>query len=468
MIKKTILGSVLIIQTTIMMFLLNEDTSLLISFIANGLSLFAILYYHIIIEEDFTPSISSYIVFGYSFFLIAPIFQIYLGNFSNTFEMKPSSIETLNYFILIWNIIFLASYIWFKKLPFINAYNPNINIEQEKTISYNVNLIILILSLLFISINLDFIVDKLLYHTNGLVQYTEIKSQIVRKTLFVLPFVGLIYSHSLLKNNNKPFPEKKKLFFVFLMFIVLFFILKNPMLAKRNELGPLYISILLFVIPTFFNSNIKFISFLFSSLVIAFPISSILTHAKFGIVDILKNPGLIIDEVFSKNLFREFATINYDAFPNTLVTMKYIDENGIIIAKQLIGGILFFVPRSLWNSKPINTGELIGQYLVDNYEMGYNNLSNPLLSESLINFGFLGIVIYPMVLSLFVVFMLKWQKSNDILKNIVAIYFSIYLIFILRGDFYSSFSFFIAMIIGSYVIPKSVSYLLKINKMVIK
>ena len=59
-----------------------------------------------------------------------------------------------------------------------------------------------------------------------------------------------------------------------------------------------------------------------------------------------------------------------------------------------------------------------------------------------------------------VVKMLQWQYSKDFFKQVVAIYFSIYLIFILRGDLSSSLSFFTGTFIGVYLIPKGLFFLL--------
>ena len=100
--------------------------------------------------------------------------------------------------------------------------------------------------------------------------------------------------------------------------------------------------------------------------------------------------------------------------------------------------------------------------------MEFDNLSNPLLSEGLINLGAFSLFLFPVVLAFLVVKMLQWQYSKDFFKQVVAIYFSIYLIFILRGDLSSSLSFFTGTFIGIYMIPKGLIFLLETILNVIK
>tara|TARA_B100000767_G_scaffold237188_1_gene231295 strand:+ start:217 stop:840 length:624 start_codon:yes stop_codon:yes gene_type:complete len=193
---------------------------------------------------------------------------------------------------------------------------------------------------------------------------------------------------------------------------------------------------------------------------VGFPIVSIFTHSKQGIVEIILKPLGFLKEIASRDLLSEFLTLHYDAYSNVLATMEYINSYSIVLGEQLLGSLLFFVPRSFWTDKPIKTGKLIGKHLMDNHKMEFDNLSNPLLSEGLINLGALSLFLFPVVLAFIVVKMLQWQYSKDFFKQVVAIYFSIYLIFILRGDLSSSLSFFTGTFIGIYMIPKGLIYLL--------
>ena len=126
---------------------------------------------------------------------------------------------------------------------------------------------------------------------------------------------------------------------------------------------------------------------------------------------------------------------------------------------QWLSAFLFFVPRGVWATKPISTGELVGNYLIDQYQFNFNNLSNPMVSEGYINFGVLGVVIMAVFLAIITVKFMKWLQSPNYLKNILAYYLAIHFIFLLRGDFTNGFSYFIGTLIGVMILPKLIEYL---------
>jgi len=388
------------------------------------------------------------------------MYQIYTGVFPNTYPIKINEVVKLNFYILIWNTNFLIAYqiIKKRKKKKLDRGWEVANIQKDNYLIYLTTLTAL--SLLIILFFQDFIIDKLLYHNNGFQKYSVVKSLIIRKSFFIIPFIGFLYSIVFLRQNRN---QHEKWKFVLLLSILLLFLLilvKNPMLAKRNAIGPLIITIFVFLIPKWFNKNIRFLFFLLLSMVVGFPLVSIFTHSKHGIVEIILKPFDFLKEIASRDLLRELLTLHYDAYSNILATMEYINSYGIVLGEQLQGSLLFFVPRSLWTDKPVKTGKLIGKHLMDNYNMEFDNLSNPLLSEGLISLGAFSLFLFPVVLAFLVVKMLQWQYSKDFFKQVVAIYFSIYLIFILRGDLSSSLSFFTGTFIGLYLIPKGLFFLL--------
>jgi hypothetical protein len=57
--------------------------------------------------------------------------------------------------------------------------------------------------------------------------------------------------------------------------------------------------------------------------------------------------------------------------------------------------------------------------------------------------------------------LMTWLKSDNYLKKIMAFYFAIHLIFLLRGDFANGFSYYIGTLGGVIVIPKIIEYVIK-------
>ncbi|WP_336650084.1 hypothetical protein [Kocuria rosea] len=80
---------------------------------------------------------------------------------------------------------------------------------------------------------------------------------------------------------------------------------------------------------------------------------------------------------------------DFDAFSQLTNTFDYVGEQGITYGGQLLGVLLLWVPRSLWQAKPEDTGIVLAEH------MGYQftNLSAPLWAELLINFGIVGAVL---------------------------------------------------------------------------
>jgi oligosaccharide repeat unit polymerase len=81
---------------------------------------------------------------------------------------------------------------------------------------------------------------------------------------------------------------------------------------------------------------------------------------------------------------------DFDAFPQLAQTIEWVQVNGLQLGHQLAGSLGFFVPRSIWADKAVDTGTLLGA----SAGLGNVNLSAPLWAEGYIDFGLLGTVLY--------------------------------------------------------------------------
>jgi hypothetical protein len=102
--------------------------------------------------------------------------------------------------------------------------------------------------------------------------------------------------------------------------------------------------------------------------------------------------------------------------------------------------------------------------LIAQYSFGdgfFNNLSNPLVSEAYFNFGIIGIVLFPIMLSALMIKLYSWLINKDILKQVISFYFAVHLIFFLRGDLANGVAYFIGPFVGIYIVPKLVIKLFK-------
>jgi ABC-type uncharacterized transport system permease subunit len=83
--------------------------------------------------------------------------------------------------------------------------------------------------------------------------------------------------------------------------------------------------------------------------------------------------------------------------------VQYTDEAGLRHGNQLLGDLFFFVPRSVWPSKPQDTGALIAVHSGH----AFTNLSAPLWIEMYIDFGYAGVVV------IFFLYGMMMRRADD-------------------------------------------------------
>ena len=440
---------------------LSFDTTPIVwsSFFVNFLLITSIAYYHLNIEKAFSPFLTSFIIFNYLFFFLAPVFQISAMNdlnfrFPNDFAFNTSSVVFANLLILIFNIVFIFSYLYFKD----KKLGKNKEQAKEVNFKYNTPLAILVLLAVCVAIavfNYDYLLKDISESVYIIKDESTSLLLLKKKFLFFTPLGGIVLTLKHLQMTNK---INSNTFFVVLslvIFIVLLFFFKNIFTEKRNTLGPIYIALIYLFFPKLLNSNAKFFLFMFLSMVIIFPLSSTLTHIDASLEQIFVKPSLIYESFLRfGTISGAFESLHYDAFSNIMATAEYVKLYGLSWGYQLLGVCLFFVPRSLWTTKPLSTGELIGNHLFDTTPRNFTNLSNSVVSEGFINFGFIGIVVLAIVLAYFIIKFIIWHRSEDCLKQFIAFYFAVHLMFLLRGDLTNGFSYFIGPLLSVVFLPK--------------
>ena len=440
---------------------LSFDTTPIVwsSFFVNFLLITSIAYYHLNIEKAFSPFLTSFIIFNYLFFFLAPVFQISAMNdlnfrFPNDFAFNTSSVVFANLLILIFNIVFIFSYLYFKD----KKLGKNKEQATEVNFKYNTPLAILVLLAVCVAIavfNYDYLLKDISESVYIIKDESTSLLLLKKKFLFFTPLGGIVLTLKHLQMTDK---INSNTFFVVLslvIFIVLLFFFKNIFTEKRNTLGPIYIALIYLFFPKLLNSNAKFFLFMFLSMVIVFPLSSTLTHIDASLEQIFVKPSLIYESFLRfGTISGAFESLHYDAFSNIMATAEYVKLYGLSWGYQLLGVCLFFVPRSLWTTKPLSTGELIGNHLFDTTPRNFTNLSNSVVSEGFINFGFIGIVVLAIVLAYFIIKFIIWHRSEDCLKQFIAFYFAVHLMFLLRGDLTNGFSYFIGPLLSVVFLPK--------------
>ncbi len=461
---KTILTFIYLLTSALVFLFFRAHVIVWISFFINFSLITGITYFHLNIEKTFSPFLTSFIVFFYLFGIVAPIIQISSfditnDTFPNKYPFDVLEVVFVNFLIFSFCAIFFVSYLFFKGKSKINF------AEKTKTPEYRrkpiVILVLFILSLIILVMNFDYLIEDI-SRKIYIKSEESVSSQLIRKkVIFFIPLGAMALTYNYLKKRNKINNNTIISLCIFFSLVLILFFFKNPFTEKRNALGPIYILLIYMFSPRLINSNAKFFLFMFLALVIVFPTMSTFTHINANFNEIIEDPSLVVDSYLKYGgISASYSTLHYDAFANILATVDYVGVNGLSFGFQLLGTLLFFIPRGVWSEKPISTGELIGIYL-DDFGFSFDNLSNPLISEGYINFGLLGVFLFAILLAYFIVVFIKWMKSGDYLKEVIAFYFSVHLIFFLRGDLTNGFTYFIGPLIAVYLIPKMIERIIK-------
>jgi len=163
-----------------------------------------------------------------------------------------------------------------------------------------------------------------------------------------------------------------------------------------------------------------------------------------------------IDEIDWTINFHFLQAGHFDAYQNftRLISIDYISYG-----YQLYGPLFFFMPRVIWETKPIGSGHLLAELS----NMDFTNISMPLIAEGYINFGIVGSLIFIGLFGLLSKYFdsLYWELKQITSTNI---YYAIYYLliglslFILRGDLMSSFAYSITIVAVYILLIKLIKF----------
>lgn len=258
---------------------------------------------------------------------------------------------------------------------------------------------------------------------------------IVRKILTAFPATACIL-FILLEKKNRSGIIKAAIFILILITICVNF----PTSTTRYWMGTIYFGILFVLFFKRSNTRIIDYGFLFAILVI-FPI--LYYFKTLTITDVAKG------NINYSGIVSSFNTIDFDAFSMLARSVRYVRENGIFWGRQLLNVIFFFIPRSIWTSKPTVTSIIIAS----SQNQSYTNLSCPIMAEGYVNFGIIGLILYCFIYTKLIKFIddIYWNESKDgdiSAINVVYPFLCIINIYIDRGPLQPSFMQTIALMLS--------------------
>ena len=212
-------------------------------------------------------------------------------------------------------------------------------------------------------------------------------------------------------------PSKYRLLLTAEMLLALF-----PLGLPRNAVAMFWLPFCLLTIPFFKKKNF-FVASLFLGLMVIFPF--------------FDNFRYYTGSVSFDFNFSYLNTMNFDASQEFMAVIKM---NIITLGRQFLGVIFFFIPRTIWPTKPIGSGAFVAES-----QHVFSNISMPFFAEGFINFGYLGVLIAVLFLAWFSakcdkLFWLNKKSSKNMFAGIYLILIGS-MMFVLRGDLMSAYAY---------------------------
>ena len=121
---------------------------------------------------------------------------------------------------------------------------------------------------------------------------------------------------------------------------------------------------------------------------------------------------------------------DFDGFQQIINTLDFVQENGHTFGTQILSGIGFFIPRSLWETK----AEPASYAVAESAGYSWTNLSLPLHAEFYMEFGYFGMMLF-MILVGWIIFRLDniWLYSSSAAQAVISAYIAFAMLGIIRG-----------------------------------
>lgn len=373
------------------------------------------------------------------FFCIAPIVQFnsgtrFLGTIFSFNNYLTTSVTALI-------VLILTHYVYHVSIKHYNAKDRIKSVHEtklkNKSISFTKELLLLTISglicLYVLYINHFNIVTLLFRGSEAGSRVSQSQIAFLITENFLRPITLVVFLSSLVINIRHK---------IIRTFLFLFLIISIPPTGVARLLAAaIYLPVMLFLFPIFRKGN-YFVMLLCIGILVVFPLLNVFRHYS-------EQLSFDITSCFS-----QFVELHFDAYS---MMMRVIKDDIVTYGNQLIGALLFWVPRSVWPSKPVGSG----CFVAEQTKLSFNNLSMPFWGEGYINFGYFGVALFTIVLAIFIARTDSkfWNITVKQERNLDTILYYLLLgllMFVLRGDMMSGTAYTCGIVCSYYFIKKIV------------
>lgn len=399
----------------------NKSTAVLLTFLING-ALGATCLCKSMVERPFSM-VQMHWIFFVTMFVIAPLSQYFYGYSPWGFTSTADDYLMTNIALMIWGALFAlfsighTNYITYDQKSF---YDSIPTIGRSSAIRA---LIISAISALAVIALVGF--SNLFSRDTFAVDLNQTANLLFDKAVRPLP----VFAFVLLLVRTK---QQKSIDAAFIFSLIIMLLACFPAGMARYNMACIYGAVLILSSPSLFEKKGLFSALFLFAFLIIFPASNCFRHNEFSV-------ALLGDSIYNvfANLPRGFCTGDYDAYSIITRTLKLVISHGSTFGSQLIGALLFFVPRSVWPSKPVGSGN----YVCSTQGQAFLNVSSPLPAEGIINFGFTGLIIFSIFAALISRTFDYWFVESRSPLRLFYPFMCMLVFFIMRGDLLSSFAY---------------------------
>jgi|GEM_PF-4998163 len=236
------------------------------------------------------------------------------------------------------------------------------------------------------------------------------------------------------------------------------FIMNNPIAVPRFQFSTIAIGFIAILLRNKKITGLWLPVSIFVGLAFIMPVLNVGRHSSLGdiSVDTVRSMGQVNRRRndTDTNIYgyvMTFTAGDFDAYQMLANTVSYVDNrNGLSCGRQLMGTLLFFVPRQGWKDKPITSGEQVAT----GYKLWFKNLSTPSMSEGYINFGIIGVILFAVVFASLLAWMdsVYWASINRSFYIQVIYPFLCGLVFFnMRGALMTTFAYTVGFLLAALI-----------------
>ena len=404
------------------------DSLVLATFIINGL--LALLCFTIEAMRRPYSLCQVHWLFFLVFFVVAPFSQYCHGYNPWGYVLDDSNRLVANALLMLWAILFFT----FSSLRAKRKKGSRDSGKSEASADWNRYFVVKELPLWLLAVVCAAVIFYLLYtlEPDQLISrsgfsfgFSGSLGTVGERFLRFIPVFLVVYSWIHYRQTRRGLP-------LLLLSIAALLIIAFPTAMARYSMATIYGGLLLTMVEPLRRNKMLFPALLLLALLFVFPLLSSLRGAT-------PDFGLVLSSLAqaASDLPRSFCTNDYDAYSMFARALIYVADNGATWGYQLLGVLLFFVPRTMWPDKPVGSGAMIAT----SQDQSFVNVACPLPGETAVNFGIVGIVLVPIILGLLFRSLDDWHFKSSSPIALFHPFFCMMLFFLLRGDLMSGFAY---------------------------